>query len=185
MMKFTDPCITTFKAIHHDGRRPISSIHLVVLHVAEAPNAKGVAEYFTQSDSGGSTQLVVDAAECYRCLDNTVIPWGAAGANGNGMHIEHAGYAAWSKDRWLNEGLGTIKRGAFKTAQFCHRHNIPVRFLTQEYLNNSVKGITSHHEVNLWQARIGAPGDHSHTCPGLNFPIPTYMEWVKHYHSQM
>jgi hypothetical protein len=58
---------------------------------------------------------VVDDGQCFRTLENDVIPWGAKGANTNGFHIEHAGFAKWERRKWMSHE-GTLRRGAFKAA---------------------------------------------------------------------
>src|SRR4051794_36487021 len=87
-----------FPAYHNSGKRDRMAVKWIVLHDEEAPTARSAAEYFKSKDSGGSAHICVDDLNCYRCLANDTIPWGAAsafGANTHGFHIEMAGYARW------------------------------------------------------------------------------------------
>src|SRR3972149_4306473 len=82
------------RAVHDSGPRKASSIRLVVLHSAEGTTAAGVASFFAGS-AQASTQLAVDDRECWRMLPDLVIPWGAPGANSDGLHVEICGFAKW------------------------------------------------------------------------------------------
>lgn len=186
-MHITAPCDPRYRAAHNSGRRPTGNITLWVVHVGESPTAKGIAEYFTSKDSGGSAQLAIGNTDCYRCLGNDYIPWGAVGANTNGVHAEHSGYAAWDRDRWINDNEQLLNRSAYKCAVHCKRFGIHRVFLTAaDLIASRLNGITTHHQVNLYAIAKHIPGDHSHTCPGTGFPLQHkddyYMELVhKHY----
>ncbi len=181
-------CHSQFPAYHHEGERRQASIRYIVLHVAEAPTAQGVARYFMQPDSGGSANLVVDDFACYRSLGDNVIPWGAPPLNTHGFHIEHAGYAAWSRTRWLTLHRLTIRRGAYKAALRSKWYGIPVRLLDAHELEQDFGeyvpvagqeprfepgplhgGVVTHHTIN----EVYHQSDHS--CPGPNFPVDVWM----------
>lgn len=175
------------QAYRQSGPRPESDIRLVVLHVAEAPSAHGVADYFASTSAGGSAHVVVDDEECVRCLPNHLIPWGAPGANESGLHIEICGYAAWSGHTWHHHPV-RLDRAAYRAARWAHRYGLPPVMLTHRGLAAGRRGITTHHAVNRWQSDIGAPGDHSHTCPfpagtvAGHFPLAYVADRIRHYH---
>ncbi len=177
-----------FPAYHNSGLRDYKDVWWVVLHDEEAPNAKGAAAYFQSSSSGGSAHLCVDAGECYRCLPNTAIPWGAAsafGANTHGFHIEMAGYAYWSAAEWERH-LDELERAAYKTAFHCKLFKIPVRFVPAAGLP-SRHGVTTHREVSA-ASRRDDPSNasrYSHSDPGPNFPISQFMVLVKGYYKDL
>lgn len=87
-------------AKHDSGPRKASQIKWIVLHSTEGGTAESVAAFFA-GGAQASTQLVVDDNECYRMVRDLVIPWGAPGANTNGLHIEQCGFARWTRDEWL------------------------------------------------------------------------------------
>lgn len=183
-MRINASCKTGFVATHQSGSRPLSAVTLIVMHDTEGGTARSVAEYFTSPNSGGSAHLVVDNDECYRCLANGVIPWGAPGANNQGFHIEQCGYARWTPAQW-NRNIRMLRRAAYKTAAHCKKFGIPVRFVTATGLEAGHSGITTHAEVSKWQKAIGTPGDHSHTDPGPNWPRKVFMGLVRTYRARL
>lgn len=179
---------TYYPAYHSDGVRKLSDIKWIILHDEEASTAKNSASYFQSPASGGSAHLCVDDIECYRCLANSVIPWGARsafGANTHGFHIEQAGFAKWSMVLWKSH-LNTLKRAAYKTAFHCHKFNIPPVFVTAADLPNK-KGVTTHAEVTTASKRLDPSNawKYDHTDPGFGWPRTLFMWWVKRYYDQM
>lgn len=179
---------STYPAYHHEGERRQASIRYIVVHVAEAPTAEGVARYFMEPGSGGSANLVVDWKAAYRCLGDNVIPWGAPPLNTMGWHIEHAGYAAWTRAKWLTPlNRRTIARGAYKAALRCKWYGIPPVLLDENDLrrfdndgqpaNPGARGggIVRHFTIN----HVYHQSDH--TCPGTNFPIDVWMQDLNKY----
>lgn len=177
-MGISDTCKTTYRAAHDSGPRNTSDIKYVVIHATESSNAKGSASWFENQASGGSANLVVDDKECYKTVPDDVTPWGAPPLNQSGFHIEQAGYSGWSRANWLLH-LNTIKRCAYKTAQRCKAHKIPLVFLSVADLKAGKKGITSHNNVSL------AYGQSNHTDPGKNYPYGTFMWLVKRYYKSL
>jgi hypothetical protein len=183
-MRNSEPCNRTFTAKQNSGIRNLSDIKLVVIHDAENSNALSVARFFANTNEDASAHLVVGQTTCYRCLPDDVIPMAAPGANTIGVHIEQAGFARWTRDEWLNH-LKTIKRCAYKAARLCHKYHLGPHFLDASALRAGRTGITTHNNVSLWQKALNAPGDHSHTDPGPNYPIDVFMHWVGVYHDKM
>ena len=188
-MNIAAPCSREFlPAYHTSGTRPLSDVRWIVLHDEEAPTARGAAEYFKSVQSGGSAHLCVDDASCFRCLDNDVIPWGAAsafGANTHGFHIEQAGYAAWSAVVW-GKHYRTLQRAAYKTALHCKVFGIPVVFVSAERLPG-MAGITTHAEVTKASKRLDPSHAwwYSHTDPGPLWPRRLFMRLVAQYHAAL
>lgn len=167
-------CNTRYHAFHVSGYRPLNQIWWVVMHATEGGTSQSVASYFTSAKSGGSTQLVVDDFDCYRCLSDAQIPWGAPGANYHGFHIEQCGYVRWTKVVWSKTHRRTLMRAAYKAALHCKRYGIPIRFVEAEGLKKSLKGITTHAECTK-----AFGGDH--TDPGTNWPRLLFMTMVRAY----
>lgn len=167
MDPITANCHTTYKAYHQSGTRPNSAVTLIVLHSTEGGgSAKNVAEYFTNPNSGGSAHLVIDDNACYRCLPNTVVPWGAPGANTNGFHIEQLGYAAWTNKEWLAHPH-MLERVAFKIHQHAQLFRIPLTFVNAAGLRAGHRGVTTHAEVS--KAFPNNAGNHHD--PGTGYPM--------------
>ena len=162
------------RAAHDSGARKPKSIRLVVIHSAESTSAAGVASFFAGS-AQASTQLAADDKECWRMVPDLVIPWGAPGANSDGLHIEICGYAKWDTGQWRGHEP-MLRRSAFKVAKWCWLYEIPVRWLSDRQLaNGTARGLTQHRQVSKVFKRS------DHTDPGPNFPNAVFLEWVKEY----
>jgi len=183
-MAFSDPCSREFRATKSSGRRPLSAIDLIVMHDEEASTARSAAAFFASDGAEGSAHLCIDDKECYRTLPDGEIPWAAPGANFQGLHIEQAGFARWSAVIWRSH-FKTLDRAAYKAARWCHKYGVPPVFRKADQLASGHKGITTHREVSLWQARLGAPGDHSHTDPGPFWPRRLFMRRVRFHLARM
>jgi N-acetylmuramoyl-L-alanine amidase len=162
---------TPLRAAHDSGPRRASDIRLVVVHSTEGGTARSVAEFF-HTTAQASTQLVVDDRECYRCVPDLVIPWGAPGVNTSGLHIEHCGYAHYSRHEWMGH-LAMLKLSAEHAARWCWQYGIPRRWVSPLGLKLRRKGFTRHMDASA----AFTPGGHSD--PGPGFPRDTYMELVK------
>lgn len=178
------PCKQGPRAFHDSGPRTASAIRWAVIHSAEASDdygsdttAEGVAAFFARATTQASTQLAVDRDSCVRMLPDLVIPWGAKGANTNGLHVEICGRATWTVSQWLSAARRPmLDRAAFKVAQWCHAYDIPRRWVGPVGLRLKRRGITTHRDVNT--AFMGG----SHWDPGPNFPRELFLQLVqKHY----
>ena len=168
-------CDYSYPASRDSGTRDPKKIKWIVVHDTEGGSAKSVALMFHRGDAKASTHLVVDEKECFRMLDNKDIPWGAPGANTDGFHIEHVGFASWTRAEWLAHDT-TLRRGAYKAAIHMNAWGIPARWVTKWGLKLGRKGLTTHYDVT--QAFSGGQG---HTDPGPNFPKDVYLMYVKEY----
>lgn len=182
MATIKGPCTQGPRAANDSGPRRAKDIRLIVIHSAEAADsfggdtsAEGVANYFSRQSTQASTQLAVDRDSCVRMLPDLVIPWGARGANYDGLHVEICGYARWSRSEWL-ERTAMLKRAAFKVAVWCYQYHIPPRWLTVASVKGGItKGMTTHADVN----KAFKKGDH--WDPGSGFPKDLFREWIKTY----
>lgn len=180
------PCTQGPRAANDSGPRKAKEIRLCVIHSAEASDdvgedrsAEGVASFFSRKSTKASTHLVADKDSCVRMLPDLVIPWGATGANHDGLHIEICGRAGWNRQQWTNRPT-MLKRAAAKVAMWCWQYKIPVRWLTVTQVERGVaKGLTTHVDVN--RAFMGG----SHWDPGPNFPKDLFLQWVKDYYAQI
>jgi hypothetical protein len=153
-------------AAHHGGRRDMSKARLIVLHSTEGDTAASAAGWFQSPDSAGSAHVVVDDVECVRTLPDDVEPWGAAGANHDGLHLEMAGHALkYSRADWLSHVM-MLDRAAGVVAAWSRQYRIPVRFVDAAGLRRGERGVTTHREVT--RAYSGGAG---HVDPGPAFPL--------------
>ncbi|HXV35265.1 MAG TPA: N-acetylmuramoyl-L-alanine amidase [Gaiellaceae bacterium] len=166
-------CSRRHKAVRQSGTRLPSAVRLIVLHSTEGSTALGAATWFTNPASEGSAHLCVDERECYRPLPENVIPWGAPGANTDGLHIEIAGFAGYSRQEWLERKDG-LRRAAFKAARLAAKYDIPIRLLSDSQLAQGKRGFTTH-------AQCSRVFGGSHSDPGLEFPLKRFMRWVREF----
>lgn len=181
---FGHACSLRYPAYHHSGARGQASIRYIVLHSTEGPTAASAAEFFMQPGSGGSATLVVDDNECFRCLNDFVVPWGAPPLNSNGLHIEQAGYAAWERAEWLRHA-NTIKRAAYKAARACRQYKIPPRLLDVAALKLDFGSLPSDTHPRVPGPLEGGVVTHAtvsaayretdHTDPGEHYPADVFM----------
>lgn len=179
------PCKQGPRAAHDSGPRKASAIRWAVIHSAEASDdigpdttAEGVANYFARPTTQASTQLAVDRDSCVRMLPDLTIPWGATGANTNGLHVEICGRAAWTRQEWRDRPT-MLDRAAFKVAVWCFHYGIPRRWVGPLGLKLRRAGLTTHLDVNT--AFKGG----THWDPGDGFPRDVFLDLVQHHYAEI
>jgi hypothetical protein len=178
MSAVTATCLTNYKAVHNSGRRTAGLVRYIVLHSTEGATAQGAAAWFTNPQSGGSSNIVVDDTVCYRTLDDLVIPWGAPPLNTSGYHIEQAGYAAWNRSEWLAHRT-TIERAAYKASLRCTRFHIPPRILNVAQLRADFALHVPHGGIVTHATVSAAFAESSHTDPGHGYPIDVFLQLLE------
>jgi N-acetyl-anhydromuramyl-L-alanine amidase AmpD len=167
---------------HHPSAR---DINLLVIHDMEAPErsttAEAAAQFFhdqpRSSTSGSSAHYCIDNNSIVQCVRDHDIAWAAPGANHDGLHFEHAGYASQTKHDWADHySTAMLRRSAELVARKARRYHIPIRFLTADEVRAGHAGITGH--LQITQSGIGGAAG-SHTDPGSNFPWHRYIRYVK------
>jgi N-acetyl-anhydromuramyl-L-alanine amidase AmpD len=161
--------------------RPGVTVNLVVVHTMEAPEkphtARGVAQWFASAVAPqASAHYCIDSDETIQCVKEDVVAWAAPGANRDGIHLEHAGYARQSAVDWSDlYSTRMLERSAALAAELVTRHNIPIVRLDGESLRTpGVRGFCGHVDVTN-----GRNGGHGHTDPGVSFPWDRYLALVQ------
>lgn len=180
LARYLRPCKRR-RARWDSGPRKASWVRHVVIHSTEGGTAQSVAADFATRprERGASTQLVVDDRECYRCVPDLVIPWGAPGVNRSGLHVEHCGFARWSRAEWLAH-LPTLERSAAKAARWCWTFRIPRRWLTVAELKAGKAGLCRHVDASR-----AFPPNAGHHDPGEGFPRDVYLALVKRFYREL
>lgn len=161
------------RAAHDSGPRDPSQIRLIVMHDTEGGTARGVAAYFASGAARASTHWVVDQERAVRCLPDDRIPWGAPGANRDGIHIEQCGWGRWTRKLWFVH-QATLKRAAWVAARACVQYRVPARWLTDRQLaDGTSEGLTTHAQVS------GVFKGSGHWDPGPGYPSGYFLRLVR------
>jgi len=166
-----------YPALRDSGTRKLAVIEWIVLHDMESTNLTGAAEgtgaWFQNHQVQASTHYGCDNNSIQQYLALSKIPWGAPGANLNGVHIEQMGKAAWTHEQWMAKAEGTLKRCAFLIAKTHIRLeaanvHVPIRRLSDSEIRAHKHGVTTHRQLTR------ALGIGTHTDPGSGYPL----DWV-------
>jgi N-acetyl-anhydromuramyl-L-alanine amidase AmpD len=167
--------------------QPGRKVSLLVLHSMEAPEkgstAESVARYFANGSGGrpASAHYCIDSDSIVQCVQTRDVAYGAPGANRNGIHLEHAGYARQTAKDWADPFseamLEPLGRSGRENLDPEVRDYAPVpraRWICWPCSRgHALTGITTHREISL----AFNPG--GHTDPGENFPIDHYLDMVR------
>lgn len=160
-------CSHEFYPAHHSGpKRSANELRLIVIHSTESPSARSSARYFQESTAGGSTQVLVGEDGCYRSVDDLRIPAGAPGANKDGLHVEVAGYAKWSREQWYENAPGALAALPGILRAWSDAYGIPLEYVDHKGLLRGERGVTTHADVT--RAYSAGEGNYD---PGKGFPL--------------
>lgn len=160
------------------ANRRSADIWWIVIHDMEYPERPDGAEWCANFFAGrsapeASAHYNVDNNSVVQSVHDEDIAWHAP-PNSHSIGIEHAGYAAQSREQWLDAySLAELRISAELVAGLCRKHRIPVRWLTPSDLRAGKRGITSHANVSR------AFGMTNHHDPGPNFPVSWFLTKVR------
>lgn len=155
--------------------RPGGKIDLIVIHTMEAPEkpgtARAVAEWFGSANAPqASAHYCIDDTAIIQCVSEGVVAWAAPGANRNGIHLEHAGFAAQTENQWDDVySKAVLRNSARLAADLAARYAIPIA----RAVPGQGRGFCGH--VDVTNALNGGKG---HTDPGPHFPWGRYLTAV-------
>lgn len=171
------PTITYRQARNYtNANRGKGDIDLLVVHDMEMPERQDTAEacaaYFAGSNAPrASTHYNHDIDSIVRSVLDEDVAWCAPGANHNGLHFEHAGYARQSRDEWLDDyGKAMLDLSGWNFARCGNLYDIPLRKLSESELAAGKRGIIGHVDAS----RVFKKS--SHWDPGPNFPWDYFIE---------
>lgn len=191
--------IPFIKARYFTEATPQSRVEqLIVIHTMEAPEkgetAENIAKYFNKMPDGrrASAHYCIDNNSIVQCVQCKDVAWAAPNANRNGIHLEHAGYAAQLGVQWNDEYSQEMLKLSAELCGFVlmPKFEIPDKWLTLEeivesYKDKTIRGFCTHADITkAWKA-VDKTYSGSHTDPGPYFPKNGYMEMVrKAFHSR-
>ena len=154
-----------------------TKIDLIVIHDMEYPErwdaAEQVAKFFATT-AEASAHHCIDCDSIVRCVLDKDVAWAAPGANHNGIHFEHAGYAKQRPADWGDDySTAELKLSAMLAAEYCKKYSLPPEFVDEDGLKIGRRGITTHYEVSK------AFKKSTHTDPGVGFPMAHYLDMVR------
>lgn len=174
-----DPAATKFVQAKGYTKANITqprALDLIVIHTMEAPvtmkTAENVASWFGgPQHPAASAHYCVDPDSIVQCVHVEDVAWQAPGANNNGIGIEIAGYAKWTREEWLAEkNAEMLRRAAGLVRWLADQHSIPIAFVDVEGLKRKDRGITTHAAVSK------AYGKSDHWDPGPGFPLDVVLD---------
>lgn len=172
---------TDYRASRHSGTRPASSIKVIVIHDAEIDDdllgAEKVGAYFQSRAAKGSTHYGIDDNTTQQYLPDAAIPWGAPGANTNGLHMELMGKASHTRKQWIDHHGPMFDRAGWLLNAKAAQYGIPLRLLSVSEYKAGKKGIVTHNLVSV----ADGPGGSTHTDPGKYFPMDVLLAKALHY----
>lgn len=162
------------------------SIDLLVVHDMEMPEKGTTAEecamFFhrqAKNNAGSSAHYCIDNNSVVQCVFDHDVAWSAPGANHDGLHFEHAGYARQTHRMWNDEfSTDMLLISAKLVSSKAHQYRIPITFLDKTEIRAGHRGITGH--LQITRSGIGGAAG-THTDPGDNFPWIRYLRYVKAY----
>ena len=97
--------------------------------------------------------------------------WTQGNANPYCLSMELCAYAAYSRDKWLNEQGTLLHNAADWVAWMTKKYNVPLRALSNaDAQNPDVKGVCQHINFGSWGG--------GHVDCGSGFPMDKVLEWA-------
>jgi N-acetyl-anhydromuramyl-L-alanine amidase AmpD len=153
------------KTSPNSSPRGAAPVRLVILHTAEG--ARTVAElgnYFAAAAVQVSSHVGIDDDGIEQYVDYAREAWTTRSANPISDNAELCGFAAWTREQWINDHMPMLRNAASWVAARCTARNIPVVKLTPAQVAAGQPGVCGHVD---WTVGMK---DGTHTDPGPGFP---------------
>ncbi len=171
-----------FVAARHFKEIPAGrKVRLIVVHTMEAAEkgetAESCARYFQTVEKPVSAHYCLDNNSVVQCVQTKDIAYCAPGANKDGIHLEHAGFARQTVSEWLDAySKAMLELSAELVGRILlPKFDIPCQWLSPADIKAGQKGITSHWNITKAYPELGG----SHTDPGPYFPVALYLDMVR------
>jgi hypothetical protein len=152
------------------------AIRHIVIHDMEYTERPDAAEIIAHDfatrppESKASAHDCIDNNSIICCVRDWDVAYAAPGANSDGIQIEIAGFGRQTRAEWLDGyGKGALSLACDRVAQYCLRHDLPVKHLSNAELEADEKGIVGHYQVSQVYKKS------NHTDPGPGFPWDAFL----------
>lgn len=162
------------------------------IHSLEAPAIEGIAYslatgWFQTAPNKVSIHAIADPKEVIDMVTLDYVAWHIGGGNPFCLGLELTGYAGphrgrgpWTPEEWIApKSLAALKNGARKVAEWAHRYNISIRWLSLAQIAAGEDGLLSHNDARL------VYGGTTHTDPGPNFPYALFLKLCQQYAGEL
>lgn len=150
------------------GSRPVS---LLVLHTAEgARTAESLGAFFFRPTTQASSHVGIDDGKTLQYVPYNRSAWTVRSGNPISENAELCGFAAWSRDEWLNNHRGMLDQAGAWLAARAHARGIPLVKLNPAQVGANAWGVIGHIDWTLGKH------DGTHTDPGGQFPWDYVMQ---------
>jgi hypothetical protein len=142
-----------------------AKVRLVVVHTAEgARTTAALGNYFANASVQASSHVGIDETSVEQYVDYSRASWTVRAGNPISDNAELCGFAAWTRDQWLNEHRGMLNLAAKWVRERCLARGIPIVKLTPAQVAAGQAGVIGHIDWTLGMR------DGTHTDPGNGFP---------------
>lgn len=146
-------------------------VYMVVGHTAEgATTAESLGNYFYRDDVQASSHVGIDDAKTLNYVGYDRAAWTIREANSFTDNAELCGFAAWSRDEWLNHHKGMLDNFADWVQSRCQARGIPTNKLVPVQIGDRTWGVIGHADWTYGSSGLLGYQDGTHTDPGTNFP---------------
>lgn len=151
-----------------------SGVRLIILHTAEGSRTiESLGNFFANSANQVSSHTGADNKKGtigeYVTRGNKA--WTAANYNPTGVQLELCGFAAWSRDVWMNQNHNMLWNCAEWIREEAAKFGIPITKLNDAQAQGNGRGVTQH--INL-----GAGGG-GHVDCGSGFPMDYVLDMAR------
>jgi hypothetical protein len=145
--------------------RGSAPVRLVVVHTAEgARTVESLGAWFQRSSTQASSHAGIDDCRIETYVEYARAAWTVRNGNPISDNVELCGFAAWSREEWLNNHPNMLKLTAQWIRERCLARGIPIKKLTPAEVAAGKAGVIGHVDWTLGMK------DGSHTDPGPGFP---------------
>jgi hypothetical protein len=151
-----------------------SGVRLIVLHTAEgARTIESLGNFFKNSANSVSSHTGADNQKGkigeYVTRGNKA--WTAANYNPVAVQLELCGFAAWSRDTWMNQNHNMLSNCAEWIKEEAAKFGIPITRLNSSQAQGTGRGVCQHVD-------LGSGGGNHHDC-GTGFPMDYVINLAK------